>query len=147
MKLIAHRGNTQGSKPAVENDPVYISQALDAGFDAEIDVWSINGNYILGHDSPDFFVKESFLENKKLWCHAKNLEALERMLDNRKIHCFWHETDNYTITSKGYIWTYPGKDITSNSVMVVAGNRIKQSYKKIHGICGDYVLAWSKKFK
>jgi hypothetical protein len=147
MKLIAHRGNTQGPKPAVENDPVYISQALDAGFDAEVDVWSINGNYVLGHNSPDFFVKGLFLENKKLWCHAKNLEALERMLDNKKIHCFWHEADNYTITSKGYIWTYPDKDVASRSVVVVTGNRIKQSYKKIHGICGDYVLAWSKEFE
>ena len=147
MKLIAHRGNTEGSKPAVENDPVYISQALKAGFDAEIDVWSINGNYILGHDSPDFFVKQSFLENKKLWCHAKNLEALERMLSNEKIHCFWHEEDKYTVTSKGHIWTYPGEDATSNSVIVITGPTLKLPYEKIHGICGDHVLAWSNKIK
>jgi len=147
MKLIAHRGNIEGSKPAVENDPVYVTQALKAGFDAEIDVWSINGNYILGHDSPDFFVKESYLENKKLWCHAKNLEALKRMLDNKKIHCFWHETDKYTITSKGLIWTYPEERVTPSSVVVVAGSGLSQSYKKIYGICGNYVLAWSKKFK
>jgi hypothetical protein len=147
MKFVAHRGNTTGPKPAVENDPIYVRQALDAGFDAEVDVWSVNGNYILGHDSPDFFVKESYLEDKRLWCHAKNLEALKRMLLNKKIHCFWHGTDDYTITSKGHIWTYPDKDTTSNSVMVVTGNKIKESYKKTYGICGDYVLAWSKELK
>ena len=147
MKLIAHRGNTEGRKPAVENDPVYVSQAIDAGFDAEIDVWSINGNYILGHDSPDFFVKQSFLENKRLWCHAKNLEALERMLLNKKIHCFWHETDKYTVTSKGHIWTYPEENVTSNSVIVIAGSKLSLSHRKIYGICGDYVLEWSNKFK
>jgi|TARA_Y100000310_G_scaffold299665_1_gene334705 hypothetical protein len=147
LKLIAHRGNTEGSKPAVENDPAYIGQALNAGFDVEVDVWSINGNYVLGHDSPDFFVKESFLENKKLWCHAKNLEALKRMLRNKKVHCFWHEEDKYTITSKGYIWTYPEEDVTSNSVIVIAGWKLDLPYEKIHGICGDYVLAWSDKLK
>ena len=24
-------------------------------------------------------------------------------------HYFWHQEDDYTITSKGIIWAYPGK--------------------------------------
>jgi hypothetical protein len=144
MILIAHRGNTTGPKPFLENDPVYIRQALDGGFDAEIDVWLINENYILGHDSPEFFIKESFLENKKLWCHAKNLRALEKMLKNKKIHCFWHQEDKFTLTSKNYIWTYPGESYTSKSVVVKPENHIKNNFKDIakyncYGICSDYV--------
>jgi hypothetical protein len=69
------------------------------------------------------------------------------MLSNKKIHCFWHEEDKYTVTSRGHIWTYPKEDTTPNSVIVIAGSRLNQSYKKTHGICGDYVLTWSKKLK
>ena len=36
-----------------------------------------------------------------------------------KLNYFWHQEDDYTLTSQGYIWTYPGKSLTSNSVMVL----------------------------
>jgi hypothetical protein len=143
MKLISHRGNISGAKPLIENDPLYIRQALEMGFDVEVDVRSINGNYILGHDSADYFIKESFLENKKLWCHAKNLEAIERMVKNKKIHCFWHQNDDYTLTSKGYIWTYPGKKTGPKSIVAVPEykNKIKDIKKfNCFGICSDFVL-------
>ena len=36
---IAHRGNTRGPNPEKENQPEYILQAINEGFDVEIDVW------------------------------------------------------------------------------------------------------------
>ena len=30
------------------------------------------------------------------------------MLQYEEINCFWHQEDSYTITSKKYIWAYPG---------------------------------------
>ena len=147
MILISHRGNISGPNKEMENKPEYIIDTLHKGYDVEIDVWSKDKQFYLGHDKPRYEVDRIFIQNPKLWCHAKNLEALKRMLDNKKIHCFWHETDKYTITSKGLIWTYPEERVTPSSVVVVAGSGLSQSYKKIHGICGDYVLAWSKKFK
>ena len=135
MKLIAHRGNIKGPNPSLENTPSYIHEALSLGFDAEIDVWLLNGNYMLGHDSPDFFVKESFLESPRLWCHAKNLEALESMLKNDKIHCFWHQSDDATLTSRGYIRTYPGKPICSKSVIVDLDST--STRYNCYGVCAD----------
>ena len=53
-------------------------------------------------------------------------------------HYFWHEEDDYTITSKGFIWTYPGKKLFSNSICVLPENA---NYKNINckGICSDFI--------
>ena len=39
MILISHRGNLKGINPQRENEPLYIVEALEKGFDVEIDVW------------------------------------------------------------------------------------------------------------
>ena len=138
MILIAHRGNTNGVNSADENKPEYIMAAVDSGYHAEIDVWFINGEYLLGHDEPLYKVEESFLENEKFWCHAKNLEALEAMIKNEKIHCFWHQGDDFVLTSRGYIWTQPGKPCGSNSICVLPeGSRLVTGEISPFGICAD----------
>jgi glycerophosphoryl diester phosphodiesterase len=140
MKIISHRGNLNGPNSITENSILAITAALDKGFDVEIDVWFKNGKWYLGHDKPTYSVDESFLKNKKLWCHAKNLDALNLMLKNNKIHCFWHQNDDFTLTSKKYIWTYPDKDTTSNSIIVlIKKQKIPQ---KTFGICTDFPLLY-----
>ena len=136
MKLIAHRGNIDGPNK-LENHPSYIDSALQLGFDCEVDVWYIDGNYMLGHDSPDYIVKKLFLQNKKLWCHSKNLQALEHMVED-KIHCFWHQTDDFTLTSNGYIWTYPQKNLCKKSIIVQLDS-VNNVPLGCYGICSDYV--------
>src|SRR5882757_9187479 len=98
MFYIAHRGNTHGIDNSQENNPNYIKLALDKGFDVEIDVWYENNKWFLGHDVPQYEIKYSYLHNNKFWCHAKNLAALELMLNDEQIHCFWHENDHLTLT-------------------------------------------------
>ena len=106
MIFISHRGNLTGKGgDEWENHPDYITEALRQGFNVEIDVWFKNGELFLGHDTPKYKIDSRFLINNRLWCHAKNEEALEIMLSLGN-HCFWHETDKYTLTSKGYIWCY-----------------------------------------
>ena len=51
MRLISHRGNTNGEVRESENKPSYIDEALSKGFDVEIDVWFVEGNWYLGHDT------------------------------------------------------------------------------------------------
>ena len=138
MILISHRGNINGKDEDRENHPEYIQEALDKGYNVEIDVWDIFGSYFLGHDNPEYLVKKEFLNNDKLWCHAKNIEALESMLKDN-IHCFWHQEDDVTLTSKGYMWTYPGKKLTTNSIAVLPELN-NQNPKKALGICSDYVV-------
>jgi len=143
MKYIAHRGNLNGPNPNKENNPDYITEALKQGYDVEIDVWYEDNRYFLGHDKPQYEVDIGFLKNSSFWCHAKNIDALNMML-NYNINCFWHEDDSVTLTSKGLIWTYPGKLLTKMSICVmpeVIGNEYFNSkpWKECHGVCSDYV--------
>jgi hypothetical protein len=141
MKIISHRGNLNGPNPSTENSITAINIALYHGFDVEIDIWYKNNNWYLGHDKPKYFIDESFLQNKKLWCHAKNLDALNLMLKNNRIHSFWHQNDDFALTSKGYIWTYPAKDTEDNSIIVLRSKKDKVP-KKCFGICTDFPLIY-----
>ena len=51
MKLIAHRGNLHGPNPDKENSTDYINEAIESGYNVEIDVWFINNKWYLGHDN------------------------------------------------------------------------------------------------
>ena len=137
MYLISHRGNINGIQKDKENSPEYISDAINKGFDVEVDVRLENDKFFLGHDFSQFEINKEFLLNKKIWCHAKTNEAL-LALQEIKAHFFWHEEDDYTITSKGYIWTYPGKKLLPKSICVLPE---KARYKEINclGICSDFI--------
>lgn len=141
MFLISHRGNLNGIQKDKENEPKYIISAIDKGFDVEVDVRFENNKFFLGHDYNQFEINKEFLLNEKIWCHAKTNEALSA-LNEIKAHFFWHQEDDYTITSKGYIWTYPGKKLLSKSICVLPE---KANYKEINciGICSDFI----EKFK
>jgi hypothetical protein len=139
MILISHRGNINGESK-FENSPHHIDTALSLGYNVEIDVWDMSGNLFLGHDYPQYNINLEYLKNDSFWCHAKNLEALEVMLKN-DIRCFWHQEDDFTLTSDNHIWTYPLKDVTNKSIIVckTLGESIKYSTKDIYGVCSDYV--------
>jgi hypothetical protein len=141
MLKIAHRGNTRGPSPR-ENHPLYIEEAIYAGFDVEVDIRLIDNQLWLGHDNPQYLTSKTFLDRYKnsLWIHCKNLEALEYFVNLKENYkYFWHEEDSYTLTSNGLIWTYPGKPITDKSIIVLRGQDVAPSYKVAFGICSDYV--------
>ena len=140
MILISHRGNIDGKKPELENTPNYIQKALDLGYHVEIDIWYDNGFY-LGHDFPQYEISFNYLINDKLWCHAKNIEAIIEM-KKYPIHYFWHQEDDITLTSKEYIWAYPGKQPIKNSIAVMP-ELYNDDISKCIGICSDNI----KKYK
>ena len=78
MKLIAHRGLTQGPNKDLENNPDQILKAKNQGYDCEIDLWKINADLWLGHDAPQYPISQKFLDRnyESIWIHAKNLNAL-----------------------------------------------------------------------
>lgn len=115
MIFICHRGKKTKEEP--ENDIENIIKNLKLGYDCEVDVWLINKIFYIGHDEPIKKVDKVLLQNKHIWCHAKNTEALQYMVENN-FNTFWHQEDDYTITSKGFIWTYPGKPLVKNCVAV-----------------------------
>lgn len=146
MRLIAHRGNVEGPNPSKENHPLYVESAISLGFDVEIDVWWENDHFYLGHDNPTYLLENlSLLSNEKVWCHAKNLLALDKLLQISNCNYFWHQNDDFALTSKGFIWTYPGKQLCDKSVCVINENLItKNQFKKFRhitviGVCSDYV--------
>lgn len=141
MKVISHRANLFGPNTQRENNPVFIEECLNFGFDVEIDVWFIKNNFYLGHDHPIYKVNKQFLINDKLWCHAKNFKAVENMFLEKHIHYFWHQKDNLTLTSKNIPWCYPNFYI-KNGVTVECGKPKKLKYK-IMGICTDYPVEWN----
>jgi hypothetical protein len=136
MILISHRGNLNG-KTDDENKPKYIEEALSQGFDVEVDVWYDNNQFWLGHDKPQYKVSDGFFFFFCLWCHAKNIQALYVMNTNYHIHCFWHQEDDVTLTSRGFFWTYPGKELTESSIAVLPDSK---PTVKVKGICSDFIV-------
>jgi hypothetical protein len=143
MIYIAHRGLFNGPDVNLENRPQQIELALSEGYHCEVDVWFVDNTWFLGHDFPDYEIQYEFLEQPNLWLHAKNLDALYVMSLLNNLNFFWHESDSCVLTSKGYIWTQPGKSLTPNSIMVMPEyidstlNNVLDV--KCIAICSDYV--------
>ena len=139
MKLISHRGNINGPLPERENRLAYLYEAIKLGYEVEADVWYDDG-WWLGHDKPQ--VKCNDIELHDFWCHAKNEEALERLVEIPTIHCFWHQNDYYTLTSKGHIWVYPGRKLLVGSICVLPEQGYQGHLKMCNGICSDYISTY-----
>lgn len=141
MIYIAHRGNHAGPRPDQENSPDYLMAALAAGYEAEVDVWYEDKRFYLGHDQPQYPVDLKFLANPKFWCHAKNLPAFLHLLDHDLIHCFWHDYDLVALTSKHYLWTFPGGPVTTRTICVLPEDLRNRhcDWRGGIGICSDYI--------
>jgi hypothetical protein len=149
MLFIAHRGNINGPNTS-ENSPSHIDKALAAGYEAEVDVWIHDNIIYLGHDMPQYTIDAQFLEERRnvLWCHAKNIHALKWLVEN-DFNTFFHDTDDYTLTSKGYIWAYPGKELVKGSVCVMPEMAedplyLEKNKDTIYAVCSDYAPKFCK---
>jgi hypothetical protein len=140
MILISHRGNIDGRNPEFENNPDYILNTIKKGYDVEVDVWMKDGGFFLGHNAPVYPVDWSFLTSPALWCHAKTIETLQALISTGA-HCFWHSSDDCTLTSKGFIWTYPGKKLYQRSICVMPEKATYDLNEIMNcaGVCSDTV--------
>lgn len=145
MRIISHRGNLNGKDPEKENHPDYILNALKAGYDVEIDLWHQNNNLYLGHDNPQYDVDIKFLCQPGLWIHAKNIDSIYFLNTNYSdLNYFFHDTDDCVLTSKGYLWTYIGKQLTPKSIAVMP-EKIVEPYdlSYCYGICTDFPIKYN----
>lgn len=143
MKIIAHRANINGENPETENNPDQILLCLQKGYDCEIDVWFIDNTLFLGHDEPQYKIPLNFIMDNvnHLWCHCKHLESFQYLLTMKEINCFYHQTDDYVLTSHHYIWTYPGKKCPNRDGVIVMpewDRSVKYDKNIVKGICTDY---------
>ena len=72
MILISHRGNTSGSNSELENKPEYIMNTLQKGYDVEVDIWSVDKQFYLGHDEPQYKIERVFTKQTFMVLHKKN---------------------------------------------------------------------------
>jgi hypothetical protein len=140
MLYISHRGYINGPNNDLENNPEQINNLINKKISIEIDVFFFKNSFYLGHDEPTYQVKPEFLVNDYLWCHAKNQDALFQ-LKKIKSHFFWHQNDDYTITSNGFIWVYPGKTPLKNSICLFP-EKYHLDYSLCYGLCTDYLIRY-----
>lgn len=158
MKIISHRGNLDGPNSCKENHPDSILAALNQGFDCEIDVWHEDGKLFLGHDGPEYeydIAKWMLERNSGLWIHCKDyltlLELSYHFPRPNQFQMFFHNKDDYTLTSNGIIWTYPGVYAAKNCVSVLEGLVDLEHVKllrsrRVMGVCTDYPLDFQSKY-
>jgi hypothetical protein len=142
MKLISHRGNINGEYRDLENTKAYIQQAIDSGYDVEIDVWLKDNILYLGHDEPERIVQLKWLldRSKKLWIHCKNFKCLSFLIDYN-LTLFFHEKEDYTIVSNGKIWAHNFSNIDDKCVIPLLTKEDIINWKPttVHGVCSDYI--------
>lgn len=149
MKIIAHRGNLRGPDPLLENNPLTILKAISHGYDVEIDLWHRDGELYLGHDEPVHNISWSWLFDisDNSWVHCKNLEALQKLsVADIEFNYFWHQNDDYTLTSNGTIWTYPGRITAPGSVCILTD---RNQMPDLHclGVCTDWPIEVEERLK
>lgn len=150
MLWISHRGNVNGPQPTDENKIDYIFNALYEGYEVEVDIWYIDDILYLGHDEPNEKLPDKLLYNNRIWFHCKNIEALQYMSLSRfnarynSPKYFWHQTDDYTLTSHGHIWTYPGKRLVAGSIAVVPELGYEGNLADCYAICTDYITRFEQ---
>jgi len=142
MIIIAHRGLINGPNKELENTPEQIDLAIQMDFNVEIDLWYTNNLYFLGHDEPQYEIGLEWLFNREdnLWIHCKNVDALLKMKQTF-LHFFWHENDTVTLTSRGFIWAYPGKQPIKNSIAVLP-ELYNDAVDECFGVCTDYATKY-----
>lgn len=148
MVIIAHRGNSVGPVEEMENNPNIIDRVYTKwGINSEVDLWYVNQQLFLGHDYPQYKIDAGWLHMRAnlLWIHCKNIEAmvwLQRHPHEEHFNYFWHEEDAYTITSRGYIWAYPGKKVPLGAKAICVMPEVVEmehsDLKNFVGVCTDY---------
>jgi hypothetical protein len=147
MKFISHRGNIDGKIPELENSPQYILEAINLGFEVEIDIWIKDNTLYLGHDMPQYAININWLSLRKdkIWIHCKNINALLYFFtldpEARDFNYFWHQSDLITLTSKNYIWAFPGNQPINNSIAVLP-EIYSDDVSSCLGICSDIILKY-----
>lgn len=141
-KIISHRGNLTGPNSVHENSLEAIDHCIyKLKISVEVDLRWMNGKLYLGHDLPEILIDPIWLRirHDNLYIHAKNPEALEFCLKEH-LHYFTHENDPYTITSRGYIWAYPGKEPVGHKTIGVMPEGHWDVLPNFYGICTDYPM-------
>jgi hypothetical protein len=146
MINISHRGNLKGPIPNKENRPSYIDCAIKLGYEVEVDVRFINGEFYLGHDTPDYKISPIWIimRSKKLWFHCKDIDSAHELKNlNKDIKFFCHSSDPYIITSTGNLWVHDlNMSLNDNCIIPLLSKKeiVENNINYVYAICSDYVM-------
>jgi len=151
---ISHRGNLDGVIPERENSLDYIQEAIDAGYDVEIDLRMKNEQPHLGHDYAQYPVTEEWLWQRReyLWIHVKEYAALKWIFQRslmQPVRYFCHESDRYTLVSNGWIWSHDlTNSMISKCVIPLLSKESVAAYNQtgFGAVCSDFIYDCQKKF-
>ena len=144
MIVISHRGNLRGPNKEEENRPSYIKLALRECDFVEVDIWIEDGVVKMGHDHGQYDLDVSLFKEDRIIWHAKNLEAL-KFLKYNNLHYFFHDADEYTITSKHLIWAHPSAKNFEGCICVLPEIKYGRDFLKkidenVLGVCTDFPM-------
>jgi hypothetical protein len=148
MILISHRGNINGPIPDKENRPSYIDSAIQLGYDVEVDLRFVDGEFWLGHDEPQYKIELSWmrLRKTKLWFHCKDINSaliLSKLDEDFKYFC--HSQESYVCTSHKYLWVHDlTSDINDKCIIPLLTKQDIKNYNnnKSYAICTDFVYGY-----
>ena len=141
----------EGPDQQLENNPKTIDKCLELGFEAEVDLRYESNNFFLGHDFAQYKISFDWLIDRsdKIWIHCKDdagFQYLNKTLNN--LNYFWHQSDKFTLTSKGFIWAFPSPKVYKEAINVLPELNIndKIGITSINplGICTDYPYKYLK---
>ena len=145
MFLISNNGNLNGKNPLMENNPMACDNVRHMGYDVKIDVWLTDKGWFLGNEKPQFSIEFEYLLRDGFWCQAKNIGALREMIQHEQINCFWHQQDNYTVTSKKFVWAYPGFYGTGERTIAVKPSE-DMNINLFYGVCANDFTTFLSKY-
>ena len=145
MIFISHRGNIDHVDREQENQKHYIQEAIDLGYDVEIDVRKkLNGSLWLGHDYCEYPVELEWLSERRnnLWIHAKNYRALSELIDT-DLRIFYHLAEAHTVIANTHvIWSHNLVEANEKSIIPLIDEDLLNfldGTQKYFGICSDFV--------
>ena len=145
--LILHRGLSINDS-LIENHPDTLESREINNYYIECDIWYVNNNWYLGHDTPTYLIKDFdlFLKSKQRLIHAKDGNTLAEIINycNKRGYdneIFYHTDEDYILTTQNTIIAYPGKPLYKNTLCMMPENMNRaitcDEYNNIVGICSD----------
>jgi hypothetical protein len=103
----------------------------------------------LGHDAPTHPLEPEeerdggLLSARGVWIHCKNVAALAHLRAHPRaaaFNFFAHDKDDVALTSRGWAWGYPGKEVPgAGTVSVVWPKEKRHVVKPGVGVCWDWL--------
>ena len=82
----------------------------------------------------------AFISQNTVFREGRHVQKNERRAE--KMHCFFHQSDDVTLTSRGFIWTFPKKKLVEGSYCVMPEYGYEGDIDKCAGICSDFIEAY-----